>query len=140
MKVQHLLRHILFRSILWNRPRNKNCSCIHRTLQQLQTLSIQRQLLAEMSEHCHLNCCVSRSSLGLKRISKMPGLEPGTSRLSMLYIRTGPSGSSRLTVVKFKFKKINPFYNLILPTTAALSVGHRIDPSRSFISTGFKQP
>ena len=59
---------------------------------------------------------VSQSSLGLKGILKMPGLEPGTSRLSMLsecadhlryvpvdlsvqalYIGTGPSESSRLT-------------------------------------------
>ena len=48
---------------------------------------------------------VSRSSRGLKSILKMPGLEPGTSRLSMLsacayylpYIPIGPSAHALYT-------------------------------------------
>ena len=54
-----------------------------------------------------LEYCVSRSSLGLKSILKMPGLEPRTSRLSMLsecanHLRYVPADTSALTVLRRK--------------------------------------
>ena len=48
--------------------------------------SVNRRSINKCSQRIDLSrfTCVNRSSLGLKSILKMPGLEPGTSRLGML--------------------------------------------------------